>query len=296
MPEPGSEYRFSPNSPVGKIHREAALGLWGAPPALLTQAARPEVAQGAVDGNFRREPLTRLTGILIATDKIVFGRDETRTHVAENINEAHRGSAGTLDHTVGSHHKGERYRATDPRLLKWVGAVVLDTAVTVTNTFIRRLLPEEIEAYYAQARTIFEPIGLSREDMPETYTGLQRYMQKQIASGDVAVSPHALETIAPVVLFHEPLQLPHLPFRIKLERPALPLIKATVGLMDEELRDQYHLSWTKADQRMFDAAAATSRAIYQTVGPVMPDVLRFSPASRKAAKVHKQQASTSMAA
>src|SRR6186713_3205406 len=100
------------------VHANAAL-LAGGGRALLMQLAHPQVAQGVAEhSDFARDPIARLLRTLRLTLALVYGSDADVSRALAAINGVHR------------HVSGEGYAATDPALLLWVHATLIDTALS----------------------------------------------------------------------------------------------------------------------------------------------------------------------
>ena len=240
-----SDFYFSPEGKMHELHRERILVLFGGQRALLLPLAHPLVNQGVLDySSVRKDPLKRLTRTIELTQTLIFGTNEEVAQAAEKINRVHKAVKGDLSHTTGVHKAGTSYHAQDPELLTWVWATLIDTGVIVYEKFVRHLTDVEKEAYYQEAKKLLPPLGGKVETTPNTYKDLATYLTTMYKSKKVTVSEDAKKELAPYLLLKKPdhLKLPLLPI-------SLPLVKITVGLMPEEFRKQYGLSWTKFDQK-----------------------------------------------
>jgi uncharacterized protein (DUF2236 family) len=142
---------FPPDAVIRRVDGEAAL-LFGAGRALLLQLAHPSVARGVVEhSDFERNPVRRLQGTLNASYTIVFGSRRDAAGVAAGIRRVHERVTG------------EGYTATDPSLLLWVHATLVDTALLVYSTLVGRLTSLEVtpDAIRA-ARALLHPSLLAR--------------------------------------------------------------------------------------------------------------------------------------
>ena len=111
------------------VNRESVLLLGGAR-ALLLQLAHPLVAQGVADhSDFLRAPLGRLRSTLDATYTVLFADPASVRRTARAVRRAHERVRGTLQHGTAAFPAGTAYRATDPELLLWVHASLVDSAL-----------------------------------------------------------------------------------------------------------------------------------------------------------------------
>jgi uncharacterized protein (DUF2236 family) len=179
---------------------------------------------------------------------IAFGTREQALAAVSSINRIHDDVAGS------------GYRASDPALLLWVLATLIDTGLVMYERFVRPLAPEEARAYYEDMRRFGLLFGLSLEQMPATVEGLAAYVNDMSAS--MRVSDEAREIAS--VLFDGGLLL----------TPALAVARQlTAGLLHPALRDQFGLSWGPRRERTLRALERVSRVVV----PRMPPKLRAPP-------------------
>jgi uncharacterized protein (DUF2236 family) len=237
--------------------------LAGGTAALLLQLAHPTVAAGvAQHSNFRDDPFARLRRTLMASFSVVFGPTPRAERALARIDAIHAGVRGRVPET------GTRYAAHDPRLLLWVHATLIDTALRIYDRFVQPLSPTEAQAYHREGRQIAVRLGVPERDVPEALEELRAWMNEQIASGEVSVSPTAVE-LGQSVLYPGPF-----PPRWIWDAAHL----ASVSVLPPAIRRGYGIPWSPARQRGVDRLAATSRRIL----PVVPGRLRFVPPARSA--------------
>src|SRR5207237_1133110 len=137
-----SPWLFPPGSVTWRLGRESCL-LLGGGRALLLQVAHPGVAAGVAEhSDFRSRPLDRLLRTLGLTLSLSFGNRPQVLRAARTINRTH------------DRVRGDGYHATDPRLLLWVHATLIDGVFVTYEAFVRPLEREEREAYYAEAQVV----------------------------------------------------------------------------------------------------------------------------------------------
>lgn len=264
---------FCPSGKVHHLHRERLLILFGGQRALLMQVANPLVAQGVLDhSTLRNKSFERLNRTLSMMQSFTFGTNEDVEKISARINHAHSFVNGKLTKNIGSHAAGTSYSAFDPELLMWVWATLVDTTVLVYETFINPLSDEDKEAYYQEVKRLLPPLGGNIEQTPATFDHLRSYLKTKYSSDEIAIDNDVKQEIIPYLLLQKPkrLKLPLLPL-------SLPLAKVAVGLLPDELRKQYGLSWTKRDQKFFNYFAAASRKIHSTqIARLIPDQVRYS--------------------
>ncbi len=239
---------FSDASAIRRVHRESMV-LLGGGRALLMQVAHPAVAAGVAEHSaFRGRRLERLLRTLRPTLAIVFGSPAQVRAAAASINAVH-------EQVVG-----DGYRATDPDLLLWVLATLIDTALLMHQRFLRPLSEEEADAYYRDMLRAGALLGVSRDEAPEDIAAFRRYVEDTLRSLKVS---GAGRRIAAELFAAGP--------------PAAPVFAAlrelTAGLLPAVLREQFGLGWGPGRERALEVLAATSRLVV----PRLPSALRAPP-------------------
>lgn len=237
--------------------------LAGGTAALLLQLAHPTVAAGvAQHSTFREDPFARLRRTLMASFSVVFGATPRAERALARIDAIHAAVRGRIPES------GKRYAARDPRLLLWVHATLIDTALRIYDRFVQPLTPAEAQAYHCEGREIAIRLGVPKSGVPETLDELRAWMAEQMASGEVRVSRTAVE-LGQSVLYPAPF-----PPRWIWDAAHL----ASVSVLPPAIRRGYGIHWNPARQRGVDRLAAASRRIL----PVLPAPLRFVPSARTA--------------
>lgn len=253
---------FGPRSAVWRVDREVLI-LAGGTCALLMQLAHPSVAAGVEQhSDFRTDPFARLRRTLTATFDVVFGSTARAERAIRRMNAIHSVVRGSVPET------GEAYFARDPRLLLWVHATLIDTALRVHDRYVSPLTDADAQRYYAESAEIAIRLGVPEAALPDTLHGLREVMAEMMGSGEVRVSPTA-RSLAPSVLY--PTRFPpgfiwdvgHL---------------VSMSVMPAELRRGYGLGWSPARERGMGRAAAAVRLAL----PFVPPPLRFVPQYRTA--------------
>lgn len=242
--------RFAPDAVIRRVDAEGAI-LLGGGRALLLQLAHPSVAAGVAEhSDFEGDPLRRLRGTLEATYTIVFGTDEAAATVAARVRHIH------------GHVTGAGYSASDPDLLCWVNATLVDTALTVYTAVMGPLTEAEKESYYQDSTYVAEVLGCPRSAQPADWPAFRRYWRDTVAGlrvGDTA------RRLARSIL------APDLP---RVTGPPLALARfLTVGTLPPSVRDQYGYRWRTSDRLALDASTALARRLV----PLVPRPVRRLP-------------------
>ena len=244
---------FSDDDAIRRIARESVLML-GGPRALLMQAAHPLVAAGIVDhSRFRADPWRRLARTMAALYTIVFGTRAEGDRMGAISRAAHRRVRGARN--------GCRYSGSDPDLMLWVHATLVDTGLTMYETYVGALEATVAEEFYEQMKVVATVFGVPADLHPPTLAEFREYERDLIASGVVQVGPDAREVAEAVLSPPVPLPL----------RPALrALAMQGAFLLPPALREQYELHYTRADRLALDASARSARQLL----PLVPAPLR----------------------
>jgi uncharacterized protein (DUF2236 family) len=145
---------------------------------------------------------------------------------------------------------GHHYDATDPSLVLWVWATLVDTSIVTYERFVRRLPPEEIARYYEEQKRFAHACGVPPGGCPDSYADFTAYF--------TATINHTLEATAAA---HHVADIALNPFDLpRFAAPALALISApTVGLLPPRLREELGLRWTPAHDRALRLTALGCR-------------------------------------
>lgn len=224
---------FHPDSVTWRINQEPVL-LLGGGRALLMQLAHPGVAAGVADhSDFRRRPIDRLLRTLELTLALTFGTHQQALAAARQINVVHQ------------RVRGPGYSATDPRLLLWVHATLIDSALVTYGAFVGPVPDGDREAYYQEAKLIGGLLGLANNRYPGSLQEFEDYLSGMLTGPELVVDARARE-LARAVLRPTVPRVPAPVFR--------PLEAITAGLLPARLRLDYDLPWGRLERLGFGAA------------------------------------------
>ncbi len=267
---------FGPDSISWRINREAVL-LLGGPRALLLQLAHPLVAAGVAEhSDFLEDPVGRLRRTLITMLSLVFGDAATVAHCATRIEEAHVRVRGILREPTRAFPAGTTYDARDPRLLLWVHATLVDSALVTYEWLVAPLAEHERARFYEESKMVARLLGVPDHELPDTYPRFVRYLEAMHDGPLAEITPTARRLARAVLQPDIPIlsQLPFLPAGLG---GALEL--ATAGLLLPPIRTCYGLSWNDRKERAHRALGRVVRAAL----PWLPDVVRVMPQARERA-------------
>ncbi|HEX5397017.1 MAG TPA: oxygenase MpaB family protein [Candidatus Limnocylindria bacterium] len=271
-----AEGLFGPGSAAWLIDREVLI-LAGGTCALLMQLAHPAVAAGVEQhSDFRSDPFARLRRTLTSSFDVVFGSTGRAEAAIRRMNAIHGAVRGAVPET------GDAYFARDPRLLLWVHATLIDTALRVYDRYVSPLTDADAQRYYAESAQIAVRLGVPQSTLPASLDGLRDEMAAMIASGEVRVSPTA-RSLAASVLY--PTAVPP---RFIWEVGHL----VSMSVMPDELRRGYGIGWSDGRERGMRRAAAVIRGVL----PLLPAPLRYVPQYRSALRRVAEGSAAIMAA
>ena len=252
-----------------KINREVVVLLgWGR--AVLLQLAHPLVAAGVSDySTFRSDGrgytarARRTIGAMLA---LTFGDEEEARAIAAQINAIHGRVSGTLRDASGVFPAGTRYSASDPDLLRWVHATLVDSVPLAYERFVGPLTPEEKARYCAEAAMIGPLLGIPGGLLPHSLAEHERYMREKLGSGQIEVTETA-RRLAHSLLFPQLGPASGLFSFVRL---------TTIGLLPPSIRQGYGFSWDVQDEHALDSFTRRVRRVRQW----LPPRLREWPAAR----------------
>ena len=266
-----AESLFGPASVTWRVNREAVI-LLGGGRALLLQVAHPLVAAGvAAHSRFRQRPLERLWRTLDLMLTLVFADAARAIGAVREIEHVHARVRGVLDAGVGPFARGTPYDASEPRLLFWVYATLVDTALVAYERFVGPLTAGERAAYYEESKMGARLFGIPEPLIPPTLVRFEEYMDGMIHGEVLAVGATARDIAASILRPPVPLAL-------------TPAFRAggffAVGLLPPALRERFGFAWSAGQERALRAIAAAAR-----VGlPLLPGFARLMPHARRAAR------------
>ena len=155
---------FTPEDPVWRVHADASM-FPGGVAALLLQSLHP-LAMAGVAGHsgYRGDPWGRLqrTSHFLATT--TFGTvDDAEAAIAR--------VRGIHERVRGRDPQGRAYRASDPRLLRWVHVAEAHSFLTAYQRYaVQPLTPAEADTYVAQSALVASRLGAT--ELPTTVAEL----------------------------------------------------------------------------------------------------------------------------
>jgi uncharacterized protein (DUF2236 family) len=254
-----------------KINRERVTVLgWGR--AILLQFAHPLIAAGIAEhSGFDQGPLSRLHRLQAtvgAMRQLTFGDERQVARTAARINAIHDRVNGRLGTAAAGLAAGTPYTATDPALLLWVHATMVESVGLAYERFVGPLSRAEKDALCAESIDVASRLRIPDHLVPGSGAALDEYMSQVRDSGRLEVTETA-KRLARGILF---------PPLLDPTRPGAWLTRlVTAGLLPPDICRAYGLPWTPGRQRLLDIVAASFRCLL----PITPPPVRFWPEGRR---------------
>jgi uncharacterized protein (DUF2236 family) len=248
-----------------RINRERAVVLgWGR--AILLQVAHPLVAAGVAGHSgfaaSRWARVDRLHATVATMLELTFGDDARQAAAAARINAIHDRVHGRLQNAVGQYPAGSPYSATDPVLLGWVHATLLDSMPLAYEQFVGPLTDEERDRYCQESVESGRRLRIPEERLPRRAAEVRRELDARVHDGTIVVGDEA-RTVARQLLY-PPVADP--------TRPVAWLNRlVTVGLLPAPVREAYGFTWSAGNDRALRAVSSTIRRAL----PLLPGVVRY---------------------
>jgi uncharacterized protein (DUF2236 family) len=257
---------FQPESVIRRVGNSPLVPLLGGGPAVLLQVAHPLVAAGVVyHSDYQTDLWQRLLRTLRALYLIVYGSKEEAETAGEAVQAVHAHVHGSTRERLGPFPVGTPYSASDPDLMLWVHATLVEASLAAHRRFVGRLAPGEEEAYYKEMGLVARLFGLPPTALPARLADFRDYVEAQLTGREICVTAPAREVAA--VILEAPLPAP-----LRLLVPAHRL--ATAALLPQSVREEYGLRWSRAHALPLALAA---RSLHMFAVPLLRAAGRVSP-------------------
>jgi len=255
------------------------LVLLGWTRAILLQIAHPLIGAGVAEHSTFRggplAPLVRLHHTVRAMRAITFGDADARRQALSAIDNIHHRVHGHLRVAVGPFPMGTPYSATNPALLLWVHATLLESVVLVYEQLVGPLTVDQKDACCAESASSAIELGADPAAVPETWAALQRYLVGEHQSGRIVVGPDARALAASLLS----------PPAGWVIWPAIAINRTmTVGLLPAHVREGYGWTWTPHDEQRFGRLVSRLAGMRRW----LPSTVALWPEGRRASGLKKK--------
>jgi uncharacterized protein (DUF2236 family) len=189
VPEnPADEGFFGPGSVTWRVSTDPGTPIAGLR-SLMIQALHP-LAMAGVDqhSDWRQDPVGRLAATSGYVTTVSFGERAAAERAAARVRRIHEHVRGTDPVT------GRAYAASDPALLLWVHAALVDSGIVTCAMFGTPLPPADADRYVAEMVIAAELVGVPAALVPSSADELQRYMSS--VRPELRCTPAARESMA----------------------------------------------------------------------------------------------------
>ena len=157
--------------------------------ALLIQALHP-LAMAGVDqhSDWRTDPIGRLAATSRYLATVSFGEKAAAERIAASVRKIHEKVTGTDTFT------GKPYAASDPALLLWVHAALVDSTLVARTLFGTPPTAADADSYVSEMAVAAELIGVPVDQVPKNVAELDAYLESM--RPELACTPAAKESMA----------------------------------------------------------------------------------------------------
>jgi uncharacterized protein (DUF2236 family) len=168
--QPADDGFFGPASVAWRIGGDLTTPVAGLR-ALIIQALHP-LAMAGVDqhSNWREDPVGRLAATSGYVSTITFGERTSAERAAARVRRIHERVSGVDSVT------GQEYRASDPALLLWVHAALVDSNLAAQEKFGVPLTRGDADRYVEEMVVAAELVGVPAADVPDSTAALASYL------------------------------------------------------------------------------------------------------------------------
>jgi uncharacterized protein (DUF2236 family) len=186
--DPADDGFFGPASVTWRVSADLSSIVAGLR-ALLVQALHP-LAMAGVDqhSDWRRDPVGRLAATSAYLATVSFGDRAAAERAAARVRRVHEHVHGTDPVT------GRPYAASDPALLLWVHAALVESTIAACQLLGTPLAPADGDRYVAEMAVAAELVGVPRPLVPSSVAELQRYLSS--VRPELRCTPAAAEAAA----------------------------------------------------------------------------------------------------
>jgi len=179
---------FGPGSVTWRVSTDLGRPVAGLR-ALMLQALHP-LAMAGVDqhSNWRADPVGRLAATSGYLATITFGDRAAAEQAAARVRRIHEHITGTDTIT------GQRYEASDPALLLWVHATLVDSGIVAAGMFGTPLPAPDADRYVAEMVAAAELVGVPAGQVPASLSDLDSYLTASRPA--LRCTPAAAESMA----------------------------------------------------------------------------------------------------
>lgn len=191
----GSDGGYFPRgeSVLRRVMEERCVGTLYGQRALCIGALKPLNYEGTTEHSHHlATPFKRFARTATMFERVYFGEKDEADATLAAVAGMHRRVNGQLTRDAGEHYPaGSRYDATDPELMLWTMANLVDSSTWFYERLVRPLHAGEREALWRDWVRFGELFGLPQAHMPDSYPAFAAWFAEQIDGGDLFLSDEA---------------------------------------------------------------------------------------------------------
>ena len=186
--DPADDGFFGPGSVTWRVSTDPGTPIAGLR-SLMMQALHP-LAMAGVDqhSDWRQDPVGRLAATSAYVTTVSFGERAVAERAAARVRRIHEHVRGTDPVT------GRPYQASDPALLLWVHAALVNSGIATCALFGTPLPPADADRYVAEMAVAAELVGVPAALVPSSADELDRYIAS--VRPELRCTPAASESMA----------------------------------------------------------------------------------------------------
>ena len=193
---------FGRGSLTWKLYRNPFI-LLGGMRALLLQIAHPAVAEGVkLFSNFHEEYLYRAHHTFTSMSTLFFGDTQQAIKTARHLYRMHSMIRGTFESQNQGGVVCKKFIATNPELLCWVLATLVDTTLVIYEKVYAPLSLEEKEQFFQESKITASLMGIPIEKYPDNLYHFYLYYNTMLRSDQLEIGETAL-SLSKIIL-HPP--------------------------------------------------------------------------------------------
>ncbi len=221
----GDDGWFDEGSVIRRVHADSSMFVGGLR-ALLLQTLHPLAMAGVADhSDYEHDPWGRLQRTALFLAATTYGPTSVAEQAVARVREVH-------EHVTGIAPDGRPYAANDPRLLRWVHLVEVDSFLAAYRRYGAEVLrDDDADQYVRQMAVIARALGVPAP--PESTTGLRDQLRSY--RGELRGTP-AARRVARYLVWQAPLPAPaRVPYGL--------LASSAVALLPTWARRPLRLPW-----------------------------------------------------
>lgn len=237
-----------PRAPAkgSSLHRhfgDARAGLYG-PHALLLQVMHPVIDAGVLQhSQFKTEPFKRFYTTMKSMATLVYGGAEGSAAECRRLRNLHKTIRG-ID------KDGQRYHSLDPEAWTWVYATLVKGSIDAQQRYGFPFESDVLDEYYREARELGMLLGVRPQDLPEDWSGFEKYCATMIETKLVATES-ARDVLAFLGNLPRPFFVPKVLWRAATWPIAWFIRFITVATLPTNVRTKLELTWTDGQEDLY---------------------------------------------